>query len=128
MRSPRCFMATSSMVVTGLGSSAIVELRQLALPEGAVRKLGVRDHEGRLTQHTIAETHDVQVQGPRSPTNPRLALAAALRFDRVEVDEQLGGLERGFEQDHLVEVCPLRHGSEGVRLLDLGLVEQAGAR
>src|SRR2546428_2346663 len=126
MRSPRCFMATSSRVVTGYGSSAMVELRQLALPEGAVRKLGVRDQERGLTHHAIAEPHDVQVQGARSPADPRLALAAALRFDRVKVDEQLGGLERGFEQDHLVEVCPLRHRSEGVGLLDTGLVEQAG--
>src|SRR2546430_933337 len=57
MRSPRSFMARSSWVVTGLVSSAIgnrarrrsgLELRQLALPEGTVRKLGVRDHELRL--------------------------------------------------------------------------------
>src|SRR2546427_1138621 len=55
-------------------------------------------------------------------------LAAALRFDGVEVNEQLGGLEGGFEQDHLVQVCPLWHRSEGGRLLDAGLPQEAGAR
>src|SRR2546426_2440827 len=137
MRSPRSFMARSSWVVTGLVSSAIgsrarrrsgLELRQLALPEGTVRKLGVRDHELRLVHHPITEADDVQVQGPWSPANPRPALATALRFDRVQVDEQLGGLEGGLEQDHLVEVGPLRHRPEGSGLLDAGLREQAGAR
>src|SRR6266511_4325997 len=102
MRSPRCFMARSSCVVTGLASSGIggrarcrrrVELRQLALPERAVRKLGVRDHELRLAYHPIAEADDVQVQGARSPAHPRRALATALRLDGVEPDQHLGGLE-----------------------------------
>jgi len=53
-----------------------IELRQLALPEGAVRKLRVRDHERRLVDYPITEAHDVQVQGPRPPANS--ALAAAL--------------------------------------------------
>src|SRR3989449_8779650 len=137
MRSPRSFMARSWWVVTGLVSSAIgnrarrrsgLELRQLALPEGTVRKLGVRDHELRLAHHPITEADDVQVQGPWSPANPRPALATALRFDRVQVDEQLGGLEVGLEQDHLVEVGPLRYRPEGSGLLDAGLREQAGAR
>src|SRR6266540_3401307 len=137
MRSARSFMARSAWVVTGFVSSGIgsrarrtsgVELRQLALAEGAVRRLGVRDYEVRLTHHPIAEAYDVQVQGARSPANPRPALAAALRFNRVQVDEQLGGLERGLEQDHLVEIRPLRHRSEGGGLLDAGLLEQARAR
>src|SRR6185295_8759857 len=136
MRSPRCFMARSSWVVTGLVSSAIgsrawgrsgFELRQLALPEGAVRKLGVRDHELRIAHDAIAEAHDVQVQGPRSPANPRPALATAFRFDRVQVDEQLGGLEGGLEQGHLVEVGPLWYRAERGGLLDAGLLEQARA-
>src|SRR5881396_1733724 len=137
MRSPRSFMARSSWVVTAFVSSAIgsrarrgsgLELRQLALPKGAVRKLGVRDHELGLAHHPIAEADDVQVQGPRSPANPRPALATALRFDRVQEVEQLGGLEGGLEQDHLVEVGPLRYRPKGGGLLDAGLVEHAGAR
>src|SRR6185437_3767009 len=137
MRSPRSFMARSSWVVTGLVSSAIrsrargrsrLELCQLALPEGAVRNLGVRDHELRLAHDAIAEADDVQVQGPRSPANPRPALATALRFDRVQEVEQLGGIEGGLEQDHLVEVSPLRYRPEGGGLLDAGLAEQARAR
>src|SRR2546421_8557541 len=127
MRSPRSFMARRSWVVTDLGSSAI-ELRQLALPEGPVRKLGVWDHERGLAHRPIAEADDIQVQRPRSPANARAPLAAALRFDGVEVNEQLGGLEGGFEQDHLVQVCPLWHRSEGGRLLDAGLPQQAGGR
>src|SRR2546430_10185011 len=76
MRSPRSFMASRSWVVTDLVSSAIgsrarrgrgVELRQLALPEGPVRKLGVRDDERRLAHHPIPEADDIQVQRPRSP-------------------------------------------------------------
>src|SRR3989449_430202 len=137
MRSPRSFMARRSWVVTDLVSSAIgsrarrgrgVELRQLALPEGPVRKLGVWDHERGLAHRSIAEADDIQVQRPRSPANARAPLAAALRFDGVEVNEQLGGLEGGFEQDHLVQVCPLWHRSEGGRLLDAGLPQQVGAR
>src|SRR4029077_7223371 len=108
-------MARSSWVVTGLVSSAIgrgarrpsgVELRQLALPEGAVRKLRVRDHEVPLAYHPTTEAHDVQVQGPRPPANP--AFAPALRFDRMELLEQLRGLECGLEQYHLIEVGALR--------------------
>src|SRR5437870_9859726 len=107
MRSPRSFMARSSWVVTDFVSSAMgsrarrgsgLELRQLALPKRAVRKLGVRDHELGLAHHPIAEADDVQVQGPRSPgnpANPRPALATALRFDCVQLDEQRGGLEGG---------------------------------
>src|SRR5437879_2996766 len=137
MRSPRAFMARSSWVVTGLVSSAIgsrprrqrgVELRQLPQPEGAVRKLGMWQYEVRLTQHPIAEAHDVQVQSPRSPADPRPALAAPLRFDRVQLDEKVGGLEGGLEEDHLVEVGPLRHRPEGGGFLDAGLFEQARAR
>src|SRR3989440_734189 len=137
MRSPRSFMASRSWVVTDLVSSAIgsrarrgrgVELRQLALPEGPVRKLGVRDDERGLAHHPIPEADDIQVQRPRSPANARAPVAAALRFDGVEVNEQLGGLEGGFEQDHLVQVCPLWHRSEGGRLLDAGLPQQVGAR
>src|SRR6266571_3752121 len=108
MRSPRSFMARRSWVVTDLGSSAI-DLRELA-------------------HRSIAEADDIQVQRPRSPANARAPVAAALRVDGVEVNEQLGGLEGGFEQDHLVQVCPLWHRSEGGRLLDAGLPQQAGAR
>src|SRR2546422_8905580 len=90
MRSPRCFRASSPWVVTDFGSSAIGgQLRQLALPEGAVGNLGVRNNELRVAQHPIAEAHDIQVQGPRSPARAGPALAAALRLDRVQVDEQL---------------------------------------
>src|SRR3989449_2199519 len=137
MRSPRSFRARRSCVVTDLVSSAIgsrarrgrgVELRQLALPEEPVRKLGVWDHERGLAHRSIAEADDIQVERPRSPANARAPLAAALGFDGVEVNEQLGGLEGGFEQDHLVQVCPLWHRSEGGRLLDAGLPQQAGAR
>src|SRR5260370_29070788 len=127
MRSPRSFMAMRSCVVTDLGWSAI-ELRQLALPEGPVRKFWVWDHDLGLAHRPIAEADDIQVQRPRSPASARAPFAAPLRFDRVEVDEQVGGLEAGFEQDHLGQVCPLWHRSEGSRLLDAGLPQQAGAR
>src|SRR2546422_11184627 len=137
MRSRRSSMAGGWWVVTDLVSSASgsrarrgrgIELRQLALPEGPVRKLGVRDDERGLAHHPIPEADDIQVQRPRSPANARAPVAAALRFDGVEVNEQLGGLEGGFEQDHLVQVCPLWHRSEGGSLLDAGLPQQAGAR
>src|SRR2546422_6304485 len=113
MRSPRCFRASSSWVVTDFGSSAIggragrgsgLELRQLALPEGAVGNLGVRNNELRVAQHPIAEAHDIQVQGPRSPAHAGPALAAALRLDRVQVDEQLRGPERGLGDAPLVSM------------------------
>ena len=122
----------TAFVSSAIGSRARrgsgLELRQLALPKGAVRKLGVRDHELGLAHHPIAEADDVQVQGPRSPANPRPALATALRFDCVQLDEQRGGLEGGLEQHHLVEIGPLRHRSEGGGLLDAGLLEHAAAR
>src|SRR2546426_10320075 len=134
MRSPRSFMARSSWVVTDFLSSAMgsrarrgsgLELRQLALPKRAVRKLGVRDHELGLAHHPIAEADDVQVQGPRPPANPRPALATALRFDCVQLDEQRGRLESGLEQHHLIEIGTLRHRTEGGGLLDARLLAQA---
>src|SRR2546425_10286207 len=100
MRSPRSFMARRSWVVTDLVSSAIgsrarrgrgVELRQLALPEGPVRKLGVWDDERGLAHRSIAEADDIQVQRPRSLANARAPLAAELRFDGVDWNDQLGG-------------------------------------
>src|SRR5256885_15287173 len=127
MRSPRPFMARSSWVVTGFVSSAIgsragrsrdLQFRQLSLPKWAVRQLGVRDDELRLVRHPFAEAHDVQVQGAWSPAHARPALAAALRLDRVQVDEQLGGLERGLEQQHPGQEGPFGDGAEPGPLLN----------
>src|SRR5437867_10849216 len=98
MRSPRCFMVTSSWVVTAFVSSAIGgQLRQLALPEGAVGNLAARNNELRVAQHPIAEAHDIQVQGSRSPAHAGPALAPALRLDRLRVAERPRARERGRE-------------------------------
>src|SRR5256885_15997426 len=97
MRSPRSFMARRSWVVTDLGSSAI-ELRQLALPEGPVRKLGVWDHERGLAHPPIAEADDIQVQRPRSPANAPAPPAATLRFDALQVKMRLRGLKGGSQR------------------------------
>src|ERR1051325_1247002 len=121
MRVPAAFIFSRSSVVTGLGASGMggrqrVELRALALPEVAVRELGVGHGEIRRRYRAVAEADDIQVQGPWSPALP--ALPSRLRFDRVAAFQQLAGLERRHQRHHLIEERSLLDGSERRRFLD----------
>src|SRR5437764_839269 len=127
MRFPCCFICSRSCIVTGLGSSATggrlaVELGDLPQPEVAARQLGMRDRELRFTHGAVAVAYDVQVERARTP--PHRPHAAPLRFNRVQLREQLARLERRLEQDHLVQVRPLQHRAERRRLLDRGRAQQ----
>src|SRR5437764_13151436 len=110
MRSPRSFIDRRSYTVTGLGAGASatgrlpggVELRHFPLPEIAMRELRVRDRQVRLAHAALAPADDVQVQGAGPPAHARLALAAALRLDRVQVPQQIARRGRGLEPHHRV--------------------------
>src|SRR5438309_1565884 len=80
------------------------------------------NRELRRAHGAVAVPHDVQIERPRTP--PHRPHAAALRFDAMQLPEQLARLERRLEQDHLVQVRSLRYGAEGRRLLDSGNAEQ----
>src|SRR5438445_8196078 len=118
MRSPRCFMATSSTTVTGFRSSATgrlrvgrgVQLRQLPEPEVPVRESGMRDRQLRLSHDPVTIADDVQVEGARAP--PDAALPAPLRLDGMQVIEQHLGLHAGLEEAQLVPVGYLWLGPE----------------
>src|SRR5258708_39598359 len=108
MRSPLAFMATMPSVVTGLGASAMrhqhVELGQLALPEVAMRQLGMRQGQIGLGDYPIAVADDVEIEGAGTPTHRRGAVAAACRFDRQEVAEQSRRPQRRLAPRHLIEI------------------------
>src|SRR5262245_9464136 len=121
MRVPAAFIFSRSRVVTGFGASDMggrqgVELYDLTLPEIAVRQLGVRHGELRGGDDAIAKTDDVEIEGARAPA--LAALAPRFDLDRAAVLQQLERLERGHEQDHLIEVGPLRHRSQRCGLFD----------
>src|SRR5256885_8503271 len=84
------------------------------------------NRELRCAHGAVAVPHDVQIERPRTP--PHRPHAAALRFDAIQLPEQLARLERRLEQDHLVQVRSLRYGAEGRRLLDSGNAEQTRDR
>src|SRR4029077_18171037 len=133
MRSPRCFMRSSSWHVTGFRWSATgglrpgrdgrVELSQFSLPEVALREAGMRNGQLRLPHDAVAVPDDIQVERARTP--PDTPFSPALGFDGMEVIEQRRRLECRLEQDHLVQVGALRHRPEGGGLLDAGCLEQA---
>src|SRR5947207_8370555 len=100
MRFPCCFICSRSCIVTGLGSSATggrlaVELGDLPQPEVAVLELGVWNGELRFAHGAVAVPHDVEVERARTP--PHRPHAAPLRFNRVQLREQLARLERCLE-------------------------------
>src|SRR5260370_324788 len=62
-----------------------------------------------------APATDVGRGGARPPPPP--PHAAALELNGRQLPEQLGRLEPGLEQDHLIQVGPLRYRPDGRRLL-----------
>src|SRR5258708_28409901 len=98
MRSPLASMATMPSVVTGLGASAMrhqhVELGQLALPEVAMRQLGMRQGQIWLGDYPIAVADDVEIDGSGTPTHRRRPAAAACRFVRQDAAQQSRPLDR----------------------------------
>src|SRR5437773_1152296 len=110
-------MSSRVRVVTGLVSAGMREqLRQLALPEGSVRKLRMRHAESRLGHHPGIVLDEVEIDRARTPA--LRSHAAHFPLDRQQAIQQRSGLELGAQEDHLVEVAPLRYRTEGSGFLD----------
>src|SRR5258705_2917497 len=105
MRSPFSFISSNVRVVT-LDMFSF-QLGDFALPEIAVRKLGVRNRQVRLPHRLVAEAYDIEVEGPRSPA--LATFATTLGLDRPTVSQELGRLQARFEQNHLVQIRRLRN-------------------
>jgi len=121
MRSPFSFISSNARVVT-LDMFSF-QLGDFALPEIAVRKLGMRNRQVRLPHLLVAEADDIEVEGPRSPA--LATFATTLGLDRPTVSQELGRLQARFEQNHLVQIRRLRNRPERRCLLDLRGSDQA---
>src|SRR5205809_3915956 len=114
MRSPFSFISSNVRVVT-LGMFSF-QLGDFALPEIAVRKLGVRNRQVRFPHQLVAVAHDIEVEGPRSPA--LATFPSPLGFDAPAMCQERSRRQCGFEQNHLVQIWRLRNRSDGRRLLD----------
>src|SRR5258707_12476918 len=121
MRSPFSFISSNVRVVT-LDMFSF-QLGDFALPEIAVRKLGVRNRQVRLPHRLVAEAYDIEVEGPRSPA--LATFATTLGLDRPTVSQELGRLQARFEQNHLVQIRRLRNRPARRFLPDLPGSDQA---
>src|SRR5258707_2611296 len=115
MGSPFSFISSNARVVT-LDMFSF-QLGDFALPEIAVRKLGVRNRQVRLPHRFLAEAHDIEVEGPRSPG--LATFATTLGLDRPTVSQELGRLQARFEQNHLVQIRRLRNPAQRLILFAL---------
>src|SRR6185436_13212494 len=100
MRSPFSFISSSARVVM-LGMRTI-QLGDFALPEIAVRQLGMWNRQIGFPHDARSVAYDVDIQGARSP--PLAALPAPLRFYRPALRQQVRRAETRFEQHHLVQI------------------------
>jgi hypothetical protein len=66
----------------------------------------------------IIEKHDIQVEGSRLP--PVRAHATGVGLDAMEPSEQVSGVERRFDGEHLVQVGRLGEPAQRGRLFDCG--------
>src|SRR6266508_3688958 len=114
MRSPFSFISSNVRVVTL--DMLSFQLGDFALPEIAVRKLGVRNRQVRLPHHLVAVAHDIEVEGPRSPA--LATFPSPLRFDVPAMYQERSRRQRGFEQNHLVQIRRLRNRPERLCLFD----------
>jgi hypothetical protein len=96
-----------------------------APPEIAVRKLGMRDRQIGLPHRLVAIPYDIEVERSRSP--PFASRSAPIGFDAPALFQQRRRLQRGFKQNHLVQIRRLRDWSDRCRLLDARRGDQTGA-
>src|SRR6266545_7282000 len=111
MRSPFSFISSNVRVV--MLDMVPFQLGDFPPPEIAVLQLRMRNRQVLAPHGLGAEPHDVEIQGPRSPT--LAPLSAPLRLDRQAVCPQLRRGERGLEQNHLVQIPRLRNRPKGSR-------------
>src|SRR5712691_976434 len=118
MRSPFSFISSNVRVVM-LGMFPF-QLGDFALPEIAVLELRMRNREVLTPHGPGTEADDIEIERPRSPTLPcpSAALSPPLRLDRPAFRQQRLGLERGLEENHLVQIRRLRNRPERRRFLD----------
>src|SRR2546430_12017319 len=114
MRSPFSFISSNARVVTL--DMVSFQLGDFALPEIAVRKLRMRNRQVRLPHRFVAVPHDIEVERPRSPA--LASFSAPLRLDPAAVLQKRRRYQRGFEQNHLVQIRRLRNRPEWRRLPD----------
>src|SRR5215217_4273033 len=92
------------------------EVRQLSLPELTVGKLGMRDYEPVLQKLFPLDEYNVEIEGSRAPSHSAHPARSAL--DAMQCSEQRSWRECCRHCDHLIQVLPLRNGSNRVGLLD----------
>src|ERR1700752_4730853 len=126
MRSPFSFISSRVRVVMLDMLAPAIQLGDFALPEIAIRQLGVWNHQVRLPHDARSVAYDVEIQGPGAP--PLAALPAALRFYLPAPRQQIRRAETRFEQHHLIQIWRLRNRAKGSGFLDLGNGDDAGSR
>lgn len=93
-----------------------LQFGQFALPEISVRKLRVGHDESRCPDNAITETHDIEIQRARPPS--LTTNSPAFFFDGQARIQQDLGIQRRFEQHHLVEVWSLPYGPDRYGFFD----------
>jgi len=92
------------------------QLFQLAFPEIAIRKLGVRNRQSIIDEFFSFDHHDVEIQSAGTPlhdsNSPRCA------FDSLKCAEKLSWSEIRFDGDHLVQIRALWYRSEWLGLFN----------
>src|ERR1700704_6142756 len=105
MRSPFSFISSNARVV--MLDMFPFQLGDFPLPEIAVRKLRMRNRQGRLPHCFVAIPHDIEIERPRSPA--LASFPAPLRLNATAVFQERRRLQGGLEQNHLVQIWGLRN-------------------
>src|SRR5450432_2614708 len=86
----------------------------------------MRNHEIGLLDVLIIVAHDVEVERARTPMHG--AHTSLTLLDALQCHEELAWRERGFECDHLIEICALGNVAERCGLLDRRFGDDATPR
>ena len=81
-----------------LSGKFAVDLLHLASPENAVGQLWMGQDQARCLDVSVTETHDVEIERPRSP--PDGADPPIGTLDLVQPPQQLDRFERRFQRHH----------------------------
>src|ERR1700694_2152533 len=110
----------------GLVNARTPQACQLGEPEIALGQFRVRDGESLFVDALMLEEHDVEVQCARSPACA--AHTPGLRFNPVQLRQQLAWRQLGLDGNHLIEKWALRDGADRRGLLDPSLPKHSCAR